>query len=39
MPEDETCFLFFEASSAAAVGEVAARAGLDAERVVEAAAW
>jgi len=39
MPEDETCFLFFEASSAADVGEVAARAGLDAERVVEAAAW
>jgi uncharacterized protein DUF4242 len=38
MPEDETCFLFFEAPSAAAVGEVAGRAGLRA-RVVEAAAW
>jgi hypothetical protein len=38
MPDDETCFLFFEASSAAAVGEVAERAGLGA-RVVEAAAW
>jgi hypothetical protein len=37
MPEDETCFLFFEAASAAAVGEVADRAGLDA-RIVEAAA-
>ena len=39
MPEDETCFLFFEAASAAAVGEVADRAGFRAERVVEAAAW
>jgi hypothetical protein len=37
MPEDETCFLFFEASSAAAVGEIADLAGLSA-RVVEAAA-
>jgi hypothetical protein len=37
-PEDEWCFLFFEASSAAAVGAVADRAGLCA-RVVEAAAW
>ena len=38
MPEDETCFLFFEASSAAAVVDVADRAGLCA-RVVKAAAW
>jgi hypothetical protein len=36
LPEDETCFLFFEASSAAALGEVADRAGLCA-RVVKAA--
>jgi hypothetical protein len=37
MPEDDMCVLIVEASSTAAVGEIANRAGLSA-RVVEAAA-
>jgi hypothetical protein len=37
VPEDETCFYLFEAETGEAVREVAARAGLQLERVVEAA--
>ena len=36
VPEDETCFHLFEATSAAAVREVAQRAELSFERVLEA---
>jgi hypothetical protein len=36
IPEDETCFYVFEAQSAADVSDVAARADLDAIRIVEA---
>ena len=36
VPEDETCFFLYEACSADAVREAAARAGLGAERVIEA---
>ena len=36
VPEDETCFFLYEAGSADAVREAAARAGLGAERVTEA---
>lgn len=40
VPEDETCFFLYEAGSADAVREAAARAGLGAERVTEAlGAW
>ncbi len=36
VPEDETCFYLFQAQTGDAVREVAARAGLQLERVVEA---
>jgi hypothetical protein len=36
VPEDETCFFLYEASSAEAVREAARRAGFDAERITEA---
>jgi len=36
VPEDETCFFLWEACSAEAVREAAARAGLGSERVTEA---
>ena len=36
LPEDETCFHFFEAVSAAAVGEASRRAELTYDRIVEA---
>jgi uncharacterized protein DUF4242 len=36
VPEDEICFFLYEAGSADAVREAAARAGLGAERVTEA---
>lgn len=40
IPEDETCFFFFEAESIAAVVEAADRAGLHFERSCEArSAW
>ena len=35
VPEDETCFLLYEASSIDAVREAAARAGLGASRITE----
>ena len=38
VPEDETCFLLFEAPSAAAVRELAGRAALLCERIAEARA-
>lgn len=37
VPEDETCFLLFEAGTAEAVHETARRAAVTCERVVEAA--
>jgi hypothetical protein len=36
MPEDETCFYVYEADSVGTVHEVARRAGLSVDRVVEA---
>jgi hypothetical protein len=36
IPEDETCFHVFEASSAQAMGKASRRAALDHERIVEA---
>lgn len=36
VPEDETCFLLFEAASADLVGEASRRAALHYERIVEA---
>jgi hypothetical protein len=36
VPEDETYFLLYEAGSAEAVAEASARAGIAAERIVEA---
>jgi hypothetical protein len=36
LPEDETCFHVFEASSAEAVGAVSRRAGLGPARIVPA---
>ena len=36
VPEDETCFYVYEADSAGTVHEVARRAGLSVDRVVEA---
>jgi Nickel responsive protein SCO4226-like len=36
LPEDETCFHVFEATSADAVGEVGRRAGLNWARIVPA---
>ena len=36
VPEDETCFYVYEADSAGTVREVARRAGLPVDRVVEA---
>jgi hypothetical protein len=36
VPEDETCFVLYEAESAAAVREAALRAGLRFERIAEA---
>ncbi len=36
VPDDETCFLLYEADSATAVEEAARRAGLAFERVAEA---
>jgi hypothetical protein len=36
VPEDQTCFLLFEAASPAAVQQVTQRAGLPVTRVVEA---
>ena len=36
VPEDETCFYVYEADSMGAVREVARRAGLSIDRVVEA---
>jgi hypothetical protein len=38
VPEDETCFLLYEADSADGVREAARRAGLPFDRVVEAVA-
>jgi hypothetical protein len=38
VPDDETCFHLYRASSAAAVREVASRAGLRFERISEALA-
>lgn len=38
VPEDETCFYLFQAQTSEAVREVAERAGLRFERVVEAVA-
>jgi hypothetical protein len=37
VPEDETCFLLYEAASIRVVREAASRAGLSFERVTEAA--
>ena len=37
VPEDETCYLLYEAESAAAVREAAERAGLQFERIVQVA--
>jgi hypothetical protein len=34
VPGDETCFLFFEAASAEAVGELCRRAAIDSPRIV-----
>jgi hypothetical protein len=39
IPEDETCFFLFEAPSARDAALVAARAGLDPVRVVEAVSF
>ena len=36
VPEDETCFILYEAASAEAAGEATRRAGLLFDRVVEA---
>jgi Nickel responsive protein SCO4226-like len=36
VPEDETCFFLYQAHSADAVREAAARAGLESDRVTEA---
>jgi hypothetical protein len=36
VPEDETCFLLFEAASAEAVRRASERAGLSPQRIVEA---
>jgi hypothetical protein len=36
VPDDETCFHFFEAASAEAVGEVCRRAGIGSARIVPA---
>jgi hypothetical protein len=36
LPDDETCFLVFEAASADAVGEVCRRAGIGSARIVPA---
>jgi len=36
VPEDETCFLLFEAASPELVGEVSRRAEIEYERIVEA---
>jgi hypothetical protein len=36
VPEDETCFLLFEAASAELVGEANRRAALEYDRIVEA---
>ncbi len=36
VPEDETCFLLFEAASAELVGEASRRAAIEYERIVEA---
>lgn len=38
VPDDETCFLLYEADSAGAVEEAARRAGLSFERVAKAVA-
>jgi hypothetical protein len=38
VPEDETCFCLYEARSPEAVSEAAKRAGLRAERILEAIA-
>jgi hypothetical protein len=35
LPEDETCFHFFEGASAEAIGEVTARASIACDRIVE----
>jgi hypothetical protein len=34
LPDDETCFHFFEAASPQAVGEVCRRAGINSQRIV-----
>jgi hypothetical protein len=36
VPDDETCFCLIEAPSASAVAELAAAAGVETERIVEA---
>jgi hypothetical protein len=36
LPDDETCFLVFDAASADAVGEVCRRAGIGSARIVPA---
>jgi hypothetical protein len=38
LPDDQTCFHFFEASSAEAVGAAGKQAGLDFDRITEALA-
>ena len=39
VPEDETCFVLYEAASAAAVREVMKRSAVQYERVAEVASW
>jgi hypothetical protein len=39
LPEDETCFHFFEAADAEVVREASRRAALACQRVVEAVGW
>jgi hypothetical protein len=35
LPDDETCFHYFEGTSAEAIGEVAARASIACDRIME----